>query len=97
MLNDLMNNEVLTIKERAYILDKIGGTNFFSEEFGKIGETEEKELVISIFRKLELTYYVPMQSKYFHLKHLNFTEEQAKEALKDLEEFKRMFEQALEQ
>ena len=87
--------KVLAVKERAYILDKIGGTDFFVEEFGEVGEEEEKELVVSIFRKLELTYHFPTSSKYFHLKHLNFTTEQAKEALDDLEEFKQMFEEAL--
>ncbi len=88
--------KVLTVRERAYILDKIGGTDFFVEEFGQLDEMVEKELVVSIFRKLELTYRFPTSSKYFQLKHLNFTEEQAKEALGDLEEFKQMFEEALE-
>lgn len=90
-----MDTEVLTVRERAYILDKIGNTDFYLQEFGELSEEAEKDIVVSIFKKLELTYYVPTSSKYFHLKHLNFTEEQAKEALQDLDEFKRMFEEAL--
>lgn len=90
-----MDEKILTVKERAYILDKIGGTDFYVEEFGRIDEEEEKVLVVSVFRKLELTYRFPTSSKYFSLKHLNFTEEQAKEALEDLEEFRKMFEEAL--
>jgi len=92
-----MNQEgVLTVRERAYILDKIGNTDYFSEEFGELDRVREEEMVVSIFRKLELTYYVPTNSKYFHLKHLNFTADQAKEAIKDLENFKQLFEDALQ-
>lgn len=50
---------VLTIKERAYIIDKIGGTSFYEDEFGSIDSDSEKKLVASIFKKLELTYYIP--------------------------------------
>ena len=50
---------VLTIKERAYIIDKIGGTTFYEDEFGQIDPGTEKEIIASIFKKLELTYYIP--------------------------------------
>ncbi|MDP2672695.1 MAG: hypothetical protein Q8O84_02700 [Nanoarchaeota archaeon] len=50
---------VLTIKERAYIIDKIGGTTFYEDEFGQIDSETEKEIIASIFKKLELTYYIP--------------------------------------
>ena len=50
---------VLTIKERAYIIDKIGGTTYYKDEFGQIDPGTEKEIIASIFKKLELTYYIP--------------------------------------
>jgi len=50
---------VLTIKERAYIIDKIGGTTYYKDEFGQIDSETEKEIIASIFKKLELTYYIP--------------------------------------
>ena len=50
---------VLTIKERAYIIDKIGGTTFYEDEFEHIDAGTEKEINASIFKKLELTYYIP--------------------------------------
>lgn len=56
---NLMIRGVLTIKERAYIIDKIGGTSFYEDEFGSIDSDSEKKLVASIFKKLELTYYIP--------------------------------------
>ena len=36
-----------------------------------------------------------LKSKYFELKQLDFTEKEVKEALKDLEKFKRIFEEGL--
>ncbi|MBI2004085.1 hypothetical protein HYS72_01340 [Candidatus Pacearchaeota archaeon] len=53
---------VLTIKERAYIIDKIGGTTFYEDEFGPIDSKTEKEIIASVFKKLELTYYIPNDS-----------------------------------
>ena len=50
---------VLTIKERAYIIDKIGGTTYYEDEFGHIDSETEKEIIVSIFKKLEITYYIP--------------------------------------
>ncbi|HLD37935.1 MAG TPA: hypothetical protein VJA20_00665 [Candidatus Nanoarchaeia archaeon] len=50
---------VLTIKERAYIIDKIGGTTYYKDEFGPIDSETEKTIIASIFKKLELTYYIP--------------------------------------
>mgnify|MGYP000262331522 CR=1 FL=1 len=91
-----MEEKVLTAKERAYILDKIGNTSYF-EEFGDLEDIQEKELVVSIFKKLEFTYYIPSGSKYFHLTHFDFSEKEAKEALADLESFKKVFEGALDQ
>lgn len=55
---------VLTIKERAYILDKISGTTYFDDEFGSIDSETEKKLIASIFKKLELTYYIPAESEF---------------------------------
>ena len=52
---------VLTIKERAYIIDKIGNTTFYEDEFGKIDKETEEKLIASIFKKLELTYYIPAE------------------------------------
>ncbi len=60
-----MIQEVLTIKERAYIIDKIGGTTYYEDEFGPIDSETEKNLVLSIFKKLELTYYLPADSNIF--------------------------------
>jgi len=91
-----MQDRVLTVRERAYILDKIGNTSYYLDEFGHIDTKKEQELIVSIFKKLELTYYIPSGSKYFHLSHFDFSEEEAKEALKDLESFKRIFEEALQ-
>jgi len=53
---------VLTIKERAYIIDKIGGTTYYKDEFGLIDSETEEKLIASIFKKLELTYYIPADS-----------------------------------
>ena len=52
---------VLTIKERAYIIDKIGGTTYYNDEFGSIDSKTEEKIIASIFKKLELTYYIPAE------------------------------------
>ncbi len=87
-----MEERVLTVKERAFILDKIGNTSFFYDEFGELDAKMEKELVDSIFKKLELTYYLPAGYKYFKLNYSDFSEEEAKKSLENLEVFKKMFE-----
>ncbi len=56
---------VLTIKERVYIIDKIGGTTYYEDEFGPIDSKAEKEIIASIFKKLELTYYIPAENNRF--------------------------------
>lgn len=56
---------VLTIKERAYIIDKIGNTTYYEDEFGQIDSETEKKLIASIFKKLELTYYIPAEPDRF--------------------------------
>ena len=69
--------EVLTIKERAYILDKIMNTSFFFEEFGLLDPKEEEAIIKSVFKKLEFTYYLQTGYKYFKLNHFDFTEQEA--------------------
>jgi len=91
----MMRSEVLTARERAFIIDKICGSSYYADEFGELSKKKEKELIFSIFKKLELTYYLPIGSKYFQVNKLNFTENEAREALSDLEELKNMFENAL--
>ena len=56
---------VLTIKERAYIIDKIGNTTYYEDEFGKIDKETEEKLIASIFKKLELTYYIPAEPDFW--------------------------------
>ena len=56
---------VLTIKERAYIIDKIGNTTYYADEFGAVDSETEKKLIASIFKKLELTYYIPADTNEF--------------------------------
>ena len=56
---------VLTIKERAYIIDKIGNTTYYADEFGSVDSETEKKLIASIFKKLELTYYIPADTNEF--------------------------------
>lgn len=91
-----MNEDsVLTIKERAFILDKISGSSYYREEFGLLLPHEERELIAAISKKLELTYYLSPGPKYFYLKQFSFTKEQALEALEDLENFRKIFEEAL--
>ena len=90
-----MDDGILTVRERAFILDRIGETSYYEDEFGDLDEQKEEELVDSISRKIELTYYLPPGSKYFRLNRFDFSEEEAKEALEDLEEFRRIFEEAL--
>ena len=87
---------VLTAKERAFILDSVGGTNYYEEEFGEFGFGEKEKLISSIFSKLELTYYLPSGSRYFQFSHFDFSKEEALEALEDLKKFKKIFEEALE-
>ena len=52
---------VLTIKERAYIIDKIGNTTYYRDEFGSIDKETEEKMIASIFKKIELTYYIPAE------------------------------------
>ncbi|MEK6817430.1 MAG: hypothetical protein AABX80_01385 [Nanoarchaeota archaeon] len=52
---------VLTIKERAYIIDKIGNTTYYMDEFGSIDKETEEKMIASIFKKIELTYYIPAE------------------------------------
>mgnify|MGYP001560764426 FL=1 len=52
---------VLTIKERAYIIDKIGNTTYYKDEFGSIDKETEEKMIASIFKKIELTYYIPAE------------------------------------
>lgn len=91
----LMDDGILTVKERAFILDKISGTTYYKDEFGHLDKKKEKEIIDSISRKIQLTYYLPPGSKFFRLNHFDFTAEEAKEALEDLERFKKIFEDAL--
>lgn len=61
----MIEERVLTIKERAYIIDKIGGTTYYEDEFGHIDSETEEKIIASIFKKLELTYYLPADSNIF--------------------------------
>lgn len=86
---------VLTAKERAFILDSVGNTSYYSDEFGEPSPEERDKLIYSIFKKLELTYYIPSGSKYFQFSHFDFSKEEALEALQDLNKFKEIFEKAI--
>lgn len=61
----MIPERVLTIKERAYIIDKIGNTTYYEDEFGPIDSETEEKIILSIFKKLELTYYIPADSNEF--------------------------------
>jgi|TARA_Y100000310_G_scaffold140092_1_gene139436 hypothetical protein len=45
--------KLLSEKERAYILDKISNASFYRDQFGEINSIEERELIISIFGKIQ--------------------------------------------
>lgn len=80
----IMNGRrVLTAKERAYILDKISNTSFYQDEFGALEPDKEQALIISIFQKLEVTYYIPPTQNVFEIKSFD-VEKEAKKVLEDL-------------
>jgi len=43
----------LSSKERAYLIDQICKTSYYMEKFGQLDERAEKELIVSIFLKLQ--------------------------------------------
>ena len=43
----------LSSKERAYILDKISNSSYYSETFGELSAKDEERLIISIFTKIQ--------------------------------------------
>jgi len=45
--------KLLSEKERAYILDKICNASFYIDQFGEISSGEERQLIISIFGKIQ--------------------------------------------
>jgi len=48
-----MATRLLTRKERAYIIEKIGKIKCYTEEFGKLSKNTEYKLIHSIISKIQ--------------------------------------------
>jgi len=53
MKEEVLWQKNLTSKEKAYLLDKLGNCSFYLEKFGELDEKTEKELIVSIFLKIQ--------------------------------------------
>ncbi len=54
MVNKMTSSfAVLTQEEKAYILDSLTRSSYYEDWFGKLNEIQEKNLIISIFSKLQ--------------------------------------------
>jgi hypothetical protein len=45
--------KALNLRERAYLMDKLCRTSYYVERFGELDEKTEKQLIVSIFLKLQ--------------------------------------------
>jgi len=50
---NILETKYLTDREKAYILDQLCRTSYYKDSFGELDEREEKELIVSIFLKLQ--------------------------------------------
>ncbi|MDO8622892.1 MAG: hypothetical protein Q7R52_01495 [archaeon] len=48
-----MTTRLLTRKERAYVIEKIGKIKCYTEEFGKLNKKAEDKLIHSIISKIQ--------------------------------------------
>ena len=52
---NILKTKHLTDKEKAYILDQLCRTSYYKDKFGDLDRDSEREIIVSIFLKLQNT------------------------------------------
>ena len=85
-------DKALTNQEVSYILDILTGFEGSKEDFEDLNKEEIKS---SIIKKMQISKYFPINSKYFILVKNNLDSGEVKEAIEELEDYKKYLEGGL--